>query len=268
MLRPRSLLVLPLPLLAAAASHAQPRSAAAPWQVDWGQYYCSMIRQPGEGRPFATVFLTTPGDDSTQIMLVPEEGAALPRGVTAVALMPEGRIFEVSGRTERRGARDVLVLASLPYDLREAMAGAGEIQLKAGSDVRARIPLDNPGQAIAAHRRCTAEIAREWGVDEAALAALRQRPLTTNLLGVGPNDYPEAALRTATQGRVIVRIDVSPQGRATDCATVATSGSAEIDAVTCRVVRRRARFRPAIDAAGRRVAARIVSTVAWVIPSN
>ena len=70
------------------------------------------------------------------------------------------------------------------------------------------------------------------------------------------------------RGRVIVRIDVGADGRATACATMATSGSAEIDSTTCRVILRRALFRPAIDAAGRRVAARTVSSVTWLLPSD
>lgn len=188
--------------------------------------------------------------------------------MTSIAFAPGGRSFEATARTERRGRRDVLMIHGLPYDLGEAMAGQSELQLRAGPEIRARIPLDHPGQALAAHRRCTAEISREWGVDEAALAALRQRPVTTNMLGVGPDDYPRAALRTATQGRVIVRIDVGAEGRATDCLPVATSGSAIIDATTCRVIRSRARFRPALDAAGRRVPARMIWSVTWIVPGG
>jgi len=261
----RKLLAALLISLVGSALPAQP-PAGPSWQVDWGQYYCSMIRGAGEGRPYSTVFLSVPGGDSTEILLVPERSATLPRGASSVVLLPRGGIFEVKARTEQRGRRDVLAIGGLSYEFREALADATELQLRAGDEIRARIPLDNPAAAIAAHRRCTADISREWGVDEAVLAALRQRPASTNLFGLDSNDYPPAALRTATQGRVIVRIDVSAEGRAADCATVATSGNAEIDATTCRVIRRRARFRPAIDGAGRRVAARTISTVTWLVP--
>ncbi len=264
---PRTLLAAPFLPLAATALPAQP-PAPPPWQVDWGQYYCSMIRQAGAGRPYATAFLVTPGGDSTQIMLLPEGAAPLPRGVSSVALLPQGRTFQVRAQSERRGTRDVIAISGLPYEFRDALADASELQLWVGMEIRTRIPLDNPRRAVAAHRRCTAEISREWGVDEAVLAALRQRPTTTNLFGLSSDDYPWAALRTATQGRVIARIEVSAEGRATDCVTVATSGSAEIDATTCRVILRRARFRPAIDAAGRPVTARTISTVTWLVPSD
>lgn len=247
---------------AAAPAQRPPRA----WQVDWGQYYCSMIRRPDQSGTFATAIITTPGGDTTQIFLIPQGSAALPRGLSSVVLMPGGRSFEISSRSEQRGRRTVVAITGLPYDFRDALADAGELQLKAGGEIRARIPLAEVRAAVAAHRRCTAEVSREWGIDEAALAALQQRPTSTNVFGLQADDYPPAALRTATQGRVIVRIAVSVEGRATECATVATSGSRAIDARTCEVILRRARFRPALDAAGHPVAVRTVSTVTWLIP--
>ncbi|HST35733.1 MAG TPA: energy transducer TonB [Allosphingosinicella sp.] len=225
-----------------------------------------MVPLTGEGSPYSIAILSVPGGDSAQIILMAEGSAPLPRRISSVALGPEGRTFDVNGRRERRGARDVLAIYGLPYEFRETLAGASELQLRAGTEIRARFRLGNPRQAVAAHRRCTAEISRQWGLDEATLGALRQRPASTNHFGLRSSDYPGEALRTATQGRVIVRIDVSPEGRATSCAALATSGSPEIDATTCRVIMARARFRPAIDAAGEPVAIRFVSTVTWLVP--
>lgn len=262
----RRLLILSLPVAATALS-AQP-PAPRPWQVDWGQYYCSMIRQAGENRPYTTAFLSTPGDPDVQIMLAPQDSAALPGGISSVVLLPGNQAFAVTVAAERRGSRDVLMMSGLTAAFRDALAAAGELQFRAGDDVVSRVPLDNPQQAVTAHRRCMAELAREWGVDEAALASLRQYPVTTNAFGLTTDDYPSAALRTETQGRVIVRLDVGTNGRVSGCAPVATSGNAELDATTCRLVRQRARFRPAIDAGGRRVAARIVATVVWRIPGR
>ena len=73
-----------------------PAPAAAPlWQIDWGPYFCSMIRLPGEGRPFAAAFLTVPGGSSTQLLLIPQGRAHLPASVTALVLQPSGRRFPV-----------------------------------------------------------------------------------------------------------------------------------------------------------------------------
>lgn len=262
-----------LALLAAAqpsppAQPPQPPPAARPWQVDWGQYYCSLIRTPGEDRPWAAAFLTVPAGDNTVLMLVPDErGRPVPSRVTSAVLLPSGRSFDVSAREEWRGRKRVLTLYGFPYELRSELEGATALELRDGTRVRLSIPVDQARAAVAAHRRCTARIAREWRLDEAALAALRQRPQSTNRLGYHASDYPAAALRTATQGRVILRITVTAEGRAADCAVVATSGNAQIDAISCQVAMRNGRYRPALDGAGQPVTIATVFTVTWRLPS-
>jgi TonB family protein len=265
-----ALVTQPLAASAQPQPQAQPPSPAAPspWQVDWGQYYCSLIRQPGEGRPYAAAFLTVPGSDGSTLMLLPEGEAPLPDGVTSLLLVPSGRSFPVTAAPERRGIRYVLTLRDLPYEFRTELGGATEVQLLAGTEVRLRIPVDRSRAAIAAHRRCTAEISREWRVDEAGLLALQTWPNTTNLLGYRPEDYPPAALRAATQGRAMMRITVTTEGHAADCAVVATSGDPALDQRSCRVVMLRARFRPARDAAGERVRIPAIYSVTWRTPQR
>jgi TonB family protein len=243
-----------------------PAPAVRPWQVDWGSYFCTLIRQPGEGRPFAAAFLTVPGTEDTELLLVPQGRARLPRRITHILVLPQGRRFEVTSRPQWRGDAEVLALTGLPYELRSELEGATELQLGVGGEVRLRIPVAQAGAAVAAHRRCTAETAQAWRIDEARLAALRERPNSTNGLGFRAADYPPRALWSRTQGRVVLRITVTADGRAGDCAVVATSGDAGIDERSCRVVMARARFRGALDAAGAPVAIPAIFTVTWRIP--
>jgi TonB family protein len=262
-----------LPALAGTA-FAQPPAVPPPsrpppaWQVDWGHYYCSMIRLPEPGRPYATAILTIPGGENAQILLIQQGSAPLPRRVSSVLLAPGDRSFDTISQIENRGRLRVLAISGLTHDFRDALAEASELQLRDGDAIRARIPLARPRAAIAAHRRCMTEVARQWGIDEAALAALQRPALSTNFHGLRSSDYPTAALRTATQGRVIVRLAVTAAGRATECTTVATSGNSAIDTTTCRVILARGRFRPALDAAGQPVAVRIISTVTWRLPGR
>lgn len=61
--------------------------------------------------------------------------------------------------------------------------------------------------------------------------------------------------REARRGtQVIVRVTVTPEGRARDCAIVRPSADAEADRITCRLVETRLGFRPAMDANGNPVA--------------
>ena len=66
-------------------------------------------------------------------------------------------------------------------------------------------------------------------------------------------DYPEAAARARVEGVVQVSYTVLPNGRATRCFSTRSSGSAELDTATCRLIVQRFRFEPARDAAGKPV---------------
>lgn len=67
---------------------------------------------------------------------------------------------------------------------------------------------------------------------------------------IGDDDYPRAASRARLEGEVLVRFTVSVRGRAEACTVLRTSGHAELDETTCRLIERRFRFRPARNAAG------------------
>jgi protein TonB len=80
-------------------------------------------------------------------------------------------------------------------------------------------------------------------------------------------DYPSRALRANEQGTTGFRVTVGPDGRVTDCQVTSSSGSAELDATTCTLVTRRARFKPALQD-GQPVAASYSNRIRWVVPKD
>jgi protein TonB len=71
---------------------------------------------------------------------------------------------------------------------------------------------------------------------------------------IGDRDYPRAARAARDEGIAVVRFTVGADGRARDCRVATSSGHAELDAVTCRLIEARFRYAPARDAAGQPVA--------------
>ena len=67
-------------------------------------------------------------------------------------------------------------------------------------------------------------------------------------------DYPRSARRARAQGSVTTRFTVGTDGRARGCAVTGSSGNAELDATTCRLIEQRFRYRPARGAGGEAVA--------------
>jgi TonB family protein len=76
-------------------------------------------------------------------------------------------------------------------------------------------------------------------------------------------DYPAAALARRQQGRVSFAVAVGADGRVTNCRIRRSSGSALLDAATCRIVRERARYSAARNARGEPIAAEDSAEVIW-----
>ena len=84
----------------------------------------------------------------------------------------------------------------------------------------------------------------------------------------GSTDYPPDARRARIEGTVRVRYVVGTDGRVGDCRVTRSSGHAELDATTCRLIEQRFRYRPARDAAGRPVPEAVSRTFDWLLPSG
>ena len=80
---------------------------------------------------------------------------------------------------------------------------------------------------------------------------------------ISHSDYPRTALANREQGTVHFVLTVGPNGRVGDCRVTQSSGSAALDSATCRIMRARARFTPARDAAGHPTADTIESSIGW-----
>jgi len=79
------------------------------------------------------------------------------------------------------------------------------------------------------------------------------------------SDYPRGAGLAGAGGIVGVRYLVEVDGRVSDCEITRSSGNAELDDTTCRLIVERFRFRPSLDERGRPVPAYIVENHEWVV---
>lgn len=80
-------------------------------------------------------------------------------------------------------------------------------------------------------------------------------------------DIPREAL-FEPHGDVGYRLVIGANGRVERCDVIAASGSSTLDAATCRLMQRRARFEPARDAEGRAVPDVVVSRASWALPPS
>jgi protein TonB len=95
-------------------------------------------------------------------------------------------------------------------------------------------------------------------------AAVRAERISGRLSG--DTDYPASARRAGVEGSVSVRFVVGTDGRVGGCRVTRSSGHAELDSTTCRLIEERFRYRPARDADGRPVQETVSRTFDWLLP--
>lgn len=83
--------------------------------------------------------------------------------------------------------------------------------------------------------------------------------------GLDDDDYPRGALAAGIGGTVGLRFIVGIKGRVTECVVTRSSGSADLDETTCRLIKKRLRYRPTLDAQGRPVPDVVTGEHRWTI---
>ncbi len=64
------------------------------------------------------------------------------------------------------------------------------------------------------------------------------------------DDYPAAAAASGAEGTVQASLTIGPDGKVSNCSVTRSSGNRSLDAQTCTILRRRAKFTPARDSNG------------------
>jgi len=85
------------------------------------------------------------------------------------------------------------------------------------------------------------------------------------------DDVPLDIVPDGESRRVIVRVAVKPDGNIQNCRAEFSSGIAKLDAYTCAIILRRARFHPATGPDGLPAYGVLRTTVTWAVnamPSN
>ncbi len=78
-------------------------------------------------------------------------------------------------------------------------------------------------------------------------------------------DYSSRAMRLGLEGITRFTLTISADGRVADCRVTGSSGHAELDSAACQLIARRARFEPARNGDGDKVAGSYSSAVRWTI---
>lgn len=264
-------------LLAAAAAASAP--AAAPskpapgrWIVDWGEQRCSLVRDTGGDAPVSLMVRTVPGAGQAELWLLDPKwrGPVFSRWKPfEISLQPSGFRVTAQALSVRYRGQNGIAVTNVDEGFLKALPGSALVRIENGKRTVAEVDLPASARAVAALRECEATVLRDWGLDPAVIASLRQGPQPIDDIPgrFRDDDYPMEAVRARQSGSVLVRLMVGADGRIGECVVVESSGAAVLDQRTCHVLLRRARYRPALDASGAPTRALAALRVHWLLPN-
>ena len=80
------------------------------------------------------------------------------------------------------------------------------------------------------------------------------------------DDYPVGAMREQREGTADFRLTFNERGSVVACEVTSSSGHSDLDAATCSIARRRARFNPGKDRVGNPMGGTYSNRIRWQIP--
>jgi TonB family protein len=114
---------------------------------------------------------------------------------------------------------------------------------------------------------CVQDLRKTWNVSEGEQLApgLRAGPIGSLQGLIESEDYPGVSLDEMHSGSVTFALLIDEQGKIADCSVIGTSGAAALDAQSCAVVSKRARFKPAVGLDGKPAKSSLVQRITWRI---
>ena len=258
------------------ARRREHREQVGEWQVSaFSPGRCSATRKFGDGTD-VLVSSTSRGDAHLTVL-----NRAWPLRTTdsyRLALVQGGSRRELAANDDGT-FQGLSVAAPNGADLLTQLGAGGLVEVTgANGALLARVDLSGIGPALARLGPCVTKIATAANFPApAAPPAPRPPPprrgkaqparVRVSLPQLfSPEDYPVSAIRAGEQGAVGFGLDVGADGRVAVCTVTASSGSPTLDTTTCRLLRSRARFLPALDRKGRPTVDSYSGRIVWHLP--
>ena len=266
--------VFPLALVALTTivSALQPTSK---WHLDYGNDACRITRDFGtSAKPIVIDFEAPPMGHGLNVNFF-DSRIAVEHGKSSirVQLVPDPAVLQLDSFTASVGDHAVSKMSfTLDEESLQKIAGANVISIERRDNRPVVLNLPGLRGAMSALENCRANLVTAWGMPLTEQSRLKTPPTVDPKLAkhglFSTDDYPTSALRANIQGATTVRIDVEADGRPSQCTVVRSSGDAALDATTCNVVMKRARYVAASAQDGRPMKSIDVVKIQWIIPSE
>lgn len=253
---------------------AEPKALepSSPWTVNYAQDECLLVREFGTGDEAIGIrFARSSSLDSFDILIAGPKIPKLPERLEINFGLGEPNL------TQSYKAYS-LKLDEIPFrfirwwdtdpQLSAAMANAKIVTIRHADKLDIAMRWTGWKAALKALEVCHHDLLKSWGLDVAMLVSAKVRPQPIGSPGrwVTNLDYPDAALRAGLQGNVTFLLKLAVDGSITECSIIRSSKVPLLDAATCELVKKRAKFKPALDMNDQPIIGYYFNRVRWDTP--
>lgn len=270
------------------SSTAKELTPSSKWWLNYADNSCVIIRNFGEGDDLIAMRLTRSAPGSGVSMTLAGNALKSSEAILDLPLAfedgtPGTQPPMVVANTGKAAETPLLALSTVRLDnahgsgypkdsdppdvTPEREAAVSSLIFRAPDRNWYRLKTGSMKSIMAALRTCTDKVVESWGYSPAEQRAL-SRPATPTenpRRWLGSFDYPQSMLNSGSMAIVESRLDIDETGQVAGCHINSATLPQKASDTTCKLLSKRAKFLPALDASGKAVKSYYLNTVRWVI---
>lgn len=244
---PAILFALPLAIIPA------PLPPAGKWVLDYEYTQCSAARDFGSPEDLTSLVIRPAPNGQTYELFVSRTG----RGPDFADEL-EGTVDFGTGpikswllRYHTTDKKRVLYIFRLKAAEMAQARKATFVRFQAKSSINTAVSLSSMAALLDGLETCTADLRRFWndgGLKDGRIAVPAKGQVRSIF---NDGDFPQEAIGHLQEGKAQFLLLIDEKGKVADCHIEETSGVPALDAMGCEVIIERAKFKPALDPAGK-----------------
>ncbi|HEX4739171.1 MAG TPA: energy transducer TonB [Allosphingosinicella sp.] len=260
-------LIAPVLNAAAASAPPAPRQPTKGWVLDYAETNCTASRAYGSDvDPLELVLRPSPFGHVLQLIVLRNGRGEWAMHVPVTVTLPNAPLKTTALRYWDHKGHEIL-LVSFRSEALEQMRAAPTVGIHAGGIIDETFAVPVIGKVMQGLDACDADLLQHWNAEAGdTKVKVRARSLAPLASYFSDADYPAQAVSENRSGISAVTMMIDETGTMRDCLVEETSGIASLDAMACALFMKRAKFKPALDAAGKPIRSIYQDRVKWVMP--
>ncbi len=248
---------------------AEPLQPTGKWIVNFDEAQCVAFRNYGsKERPIYLTLKAPPLGSVMQVSVIRTGPRLDPEQSDVRLTFGEQKVIRTTLLSFRDKAALQAHMLNLPAVHVPLLSQEATLSIQSGSRLNHHFALSQMAPLLKIMDKCVTDLRNYWNIDEQLNSFVEQTGVRTasdrRLSGLfNSEDYPADAAFDGDQGSATFVVLVGLDGKVADCSITETSGVAALDSQSCGIIRKRARFKPAIGSDGKPARSGFRQQVSW-----